>query len=109
MINCITQNEYLFSHRNFMHRAAGIALILELNLLDIAREKRFEETRNAFRPRRSANPLCALSELDRLESTLFVVPGHIKAFVYEAKSTGRCYAGGRAEVRERRRGQGDRA
>jgi len=87
------------------HRAAGIiALILELNLLDIAREKRFEETRNAFRRRQGANPLCALSELDRLESTLFVVPGHIKAFVYEAKSTGRCYAGGRAEVRERRGG-----
>lgn len=92
-------------HPEIPSSGAGIALILELNLLDIAREKRFEETRNAFRPRRSANPLCALSELDRLESTLFVVPGHIKAFVYKAKSTGRCYAGGRAEVKERRTGR----
>ncbi|EFN62360.1 hypothetical protein EAG_01550 [Camponotus floridanus] len=106
MINCIARNEYLFSRNVISHipprvSSSGrydIALILELNLLDIAREKRFEETRNAFRRRQGANPLYALSELDRLESTLFVVPGHIKAFVYEAKSTGRCYAGGRAEA-----------
>ncbi|KYN33222.1 hypothetical protein ALC56_12371 [Trachymyrmex septentrionalis] len=46
--------------------------------------------------RRGANSLCALSELVRSESTLFVVSGHIKAFEYEPKSTGRYYAGGGA-------------
>lgn len=47
--------------------------------------------------RRGANPLCVSSGLVRSESTLFVVSGYIKAFEYEAKSTGRCYAGGGAK------------